>query len=48
MLLSYIEPWASKPFSADMDWINWVLFVAFIITIAFVWIQILDYIIEET
>lgn len=46
-LVSYFGEWLKKPWSEDMDWWQWVLFVVFITTIFVAWLNVLRYITEE-
>jgi len=38
--------WVAKPFKEDMDVLNWVLFVIFLVTVAFLWTRVLNQISE--
>lgn len=39
--LTRLQQWAAKPFSEEMDAWNWVLFTAFVVTVAVLWTRVL-------
>jgi len=45
-LITRVGNWAAQPFKEDMDVWNWVLFLAFAITVVFLWTRILRQIVE--
>ena len=36
-----LKGWVSRPFKTDMNMINWVLFIGFIIVVALLWQRVL-------
>jgi hypothetical protein len=46
-MLSNVASWAAQPFSEDMDVWKWAIFVVVIVTVAVLWLQILNHIIAE-
>jgi len=46
-MIEAVKTWAAEPFSEDMDVWKWVVFLVFALTIAVLWLQILNHIIEE-
>lgn len=44
--LSKFKAWAARPFREDMDWLSWVLFFVFALSVAFLWTRILGGITE--
>lgn len=46
-MLDAVKTWAAQPFSEDMDVWKWMLFLVLGLTVAVLWLQILNHIIEE-
>jgi len=44
--ISKLNAWGSRPFREDMDWLNWVLFLVFAVSVAFLWSRVLGNITE--
>jgi hypothetical protein len=38
--------WYASPFKSGMNALNWVLFVGFILIVAFLWTRVLNHIVE--
>lgn len=40
----HLADWVKQPFSVQMDAINWVLFLGFVIIVSFFWTRVLKHI----
>jgi len=45
--VSRLSAWAAMPFSTQMNLWGWILFTAFVVTIAFLWTRVMRHIVQE-